>query len=122
MSMWGGSGRGMGGGECEGGERASGSAFRAGSRVSLRVSREHSGGAVGQVSTLYFPCAEPVHPNLRDGGGMIAPCESPCQALVASAPGSPRVSVVLAAYNYGRYLGGALESSLAQTMSELEII
>ena len=53
---------------------------------------------------------------------MTTPCEGPCQAPIANAPGSPRVSVVLATYNYGRYLGSALESALAQTMSDLEII
>ena len=53
---------------------------------------------------------------------MTISCESQCQAPVANAPGSPRVSVVLATYNYGRYLSGALESALAQTMSDLEII
>jgi glycosyltransferase involved in cell wall biosynthesis len=35
---------------------------------------------------------------------------------------TPAVSVVLATYNYGRYLAGALESALAQTMPDFEII
>jgi glycosyltransferase involved in cell wall biosynthesis len=35
---------------------------------------------------------------------------------------TPAVSVVVATYNFGRYLAGALESALAQTMSDLEII
>jgi glycosyltransferase involved in cell wall biosynthesis len=34
----------------------------------------------------------------------------------------PAVSVVLATYNYGRYLAGALDSALGQTLSDLEII
>jgi len=58
---------------------------------------------------------------------MTTPCEGSCQDSIPHAPlanalGSPKVSVVLATYNYGRYLGGALESALAQTISELEII
>jgi glycosyltransferase involved in cell wall biosynthesis len=35
---------------------------------------------------------------------------------------TPAVSVIVATFNYGRYLAGALESALAQTMSDLEII
>ncbi len=35
---------------------------------------------------------------------------------------TPAVSVVLATYNYGRYLAGALDSALGQTMDDLEII
>jgi glycosyltransferase involved in cell wall biosynthesis len=34
----------------------------------------------------------------------------------------PAVSVVLATYNYGRYLAGALDSALGQTFDDLEII
>jgi len=35
---------------------------------------------------------------------------------------NPAVSVVLATYNYGRYLAGALDSALGQTLKDLEII
>lgn len=35
---------------------------------------------------------------------------------------SPTVSVVIATYNYGRYLGGALASALGQTLDDLEVI
>lgn len=35
---------------------------------------------------------------------------------------TPAVSVVLATYNYGRYLAGALDSALGQTLDDLEII
>jgi glycosyltransferase involved in cell wall biosynthesis len=35
---------------------------------------------------------------------------------------SPAVSVVIATYNYGRYLGGALASALGQTFADLEVI
>jgi glycosyltransferase involved in cell wall biosynthesis len=35
---------------------------------------------------------------------------------------NPSVSVVLATYNYGRYLAGALDSALGQTLNDLEII
>jgi glycosyltransferase involved in cell wall biosynthesis len=35
---------------------------------------------------------------------------------------TPAVSVVVATYNYGRYLAGALESALGQTFSDLEVI
>lgn len=35
---------------------------------------------------------------------------------------TPAVSVVLATYNYGRYLAGALNSALGQALDELEII
>jgi len=35
---------------------------------------------------------------------------------------SPAVSVVLATYNYGRYLAGALDSALSQTLCDLEVI
>jgi len=34
----------------------------------------------------------------------------------------PSVSVVLATYNYGRYMAGALDSALGQTLNDLEII
>jgi len=34
----------------------------------------------------------------------------------------PRVSVIMANYNYGRYLASAIESVLAQTLSDLELI
>jgi glycosyltransferase involved in cell wall biosynthesis len=34
----------------------------------------------------------------------------------------PAVSVVVATYNYGRYLAGALESVLGQTFRDLEVI
>ena len=35
---------------------------------------------------------------------------------------TPAVSVVIAAYNYGRFLTGALESVLGQTLRDLEVI
>jgi len=35
---------------------------------------------------------------------------------------APRVSIIVPAYNYGRYLGDALESVVAQTMSDWECI
>jgi glycosyltransferase involved in cell wall biosynthesis len=35
---------------------------------------------------------------------------------------TPAVSVVVAAYNYGRYLAGALDSVLAQTFTDLEVV
>jgi glycosyltransferase involved in cell wall biosynthesis len=35
---------------------------------------------------------------------------------------NPRVSVVIASRNYGRYLGGAVRSVLAQTVSDFEIV
>ncbi|HJT77666.1 MAG TPA: glycosyltransferase, partial [Gemmataceae bacterium] len=35
---------------------------------------------------------------------------------------TPRVSVVVATYNYARFLGGALESALGQTFRDLEVI
>ncbi len=35
---------------------------------------------------------------------------------------TPAVSVVVAAYNYGRFLGGALASALGQTFRDLEVI
>src|SRR5262249_36775607 len=35
---------------------------------------------------------------------------------------SPTVSVIIATYNYGRYLAGAVESALGQTLPELEVI
>jgi glycosyltransferase involved in cell wall biosynthesis len=35
---------------------------------------------------------------------------------------TPAVSVVVATYNYGRYLAGALESALGQTFSDLEVL
>ena len=35
---------------------------------------------------------------------------------------TPRVSVVVATYNYARFLGGALESALRQTFPDLEVI
>src|SRR3954470_16999186 len=34
----------------------------------------------------------------------------------------PRVSVVMATYNYAHYLPGALDSALAQTAGDLEVI
>jgi glycosyltransferase involved in cell wall biosynthesis len=53
---------------------------------------------------------------------VITSCENRRHAPVAQPAGSAKVSVVLATYNYGRYLAGALESALSQTMSDLEII
>lgn len=40
------------------------------------------------------------------------------------APGSsaPRISIVITSYNYGRFLGEAIESALAQTLSPVEIV
>jgi glycosyltransferase involved in cell wall biosynthesis len=35
---------------------------------------------------------------------------------------TPAVSVVIATHNYGRYLGGALESALGQSFGDLEVI
>src|SRR5262249_54205625 len=35
---------------------------------------------------------------------------------------NPAVSVVVATYNYGRFLAGALNSALSQTLTNLEII
>ena len=35
---------------------------------------------------------------------------------------TPAVSVVVATYNYGRYLAGALDSALGQTLRDLEVI
>ncbi|HEX9141705.1 MAG TPA: glycosyltransferase family 2 protein, partial [Gaiellaceae bacterium] len=35
---------------------------------------------------------------------------------------SPRVSFVVASYNYARYLGQAVDSILAQTFADLEVI
>jgi glycosyltransferase involved in cell wall biosynthesis len=35
---------------------------------------------------------------------------------------TPAVSVILAAYNYGRYLPGAIESALGQTFRDLEVL
>jgi glycosyltransferase involved in cell wall biosynthesis len=35
---------------------------------------------------------------------------------------TPAVSVVVATYNYGRFLAGALESALAQTFRDLEVV
>ena len=35
---------------------------------------------------------------------------------------TPRVSVVVATYNYARFLGGALQSALGQTFRDLEAI
>jgi glycosyltransferase involved in cell wall biosynthesis len=35
---------------------------------------------------------------------------------------TPAVSVVIATHNYGRYLGGALDSALAQTVRDFEIV
>jgi glycosyltransferase involved in cell wall biosynthesis len=35
---------------------------------------------------------------------------------------NPAVSIVLATYNYGRYLAGALDSALGQSLKDLEII
>ena len=35
---------------------------------------------------------------------------------------TPAVSVVIATYNYGRYLAGALESALRQTWADLEVV
>lgn len=35
---------------------------------------------------------------------------------------TPRVSIVVATYNYARFLGGALESALAQTFRDLEVV
>ena len=37
-------------------------------------------------------------------------------------PGTPRVSVVVPAYNYGRFLGDALRSILSQSFESLEVI
>jgi len=39
-------------------------------------------------------------------------------------PGSsaPRISIVVASYNYGRFLGEAIESALAQTLPPIEVI
>src|SRR5947209_12784700 len=34
----------------------------------------------------------------------------------------PAVSVIVATYNYGRYLAGALDSALGQTFTDLEVI
>lgn len=40
------------------------------------------------------------------------------------APGSssPRISIIISSYNYGRFLGEAIESALAQTLSPIEVI
>src|SRR5262249_20149858 len=60
---------------------------------------------VRQISLLYFLRRQSVHSNKRGRGRM-----------------TPAVSVVVATFNYGRYLAGALDSALAQTTSDLEII
>jgi glycosyltransferase involved in cell wall biosynthesis len=39
-----------------------------------------------------------------------------------TAPGTPRVSVVVPAYNYGRFVGDALRSILSQSFEALEVI
>lgn len=40
------------------------------------------------------------------------------------APGSssPRISIVIASYNYGRFLGEAIESALSQTLPPIEVV
>jgi glycosyltransferase involved in cell wall biosynthesis len=49
-----------------------------------------------------------------------APSDSPADRA-NPAPGKPRVSVIMATYNMGGYVGAAIESVLAQTIPDLEL-
>src|SRR5713101_4384631 len=58
-----------------------------------------------------------------DASTAAAACIEPSRcAPLSSATVRPAVSVVIATYNYGRFLAGAVASALAQTRRELELI
>src|SRR5262249_36829086 len=85
--------------------RAGAGAVRGRRRVRVRVRGPDPPRALGQVPLLYLPGPHPLRP--PKGGRPVM---------------SPTVSVVVATYNYGRFLAGALDSVLAQTFPDWELI